>query len=292
MKKALKMIVIVVLCIALLLFILLTYMSKRPFVDKNYYKKVETGGEIETKYMQNGIYHVSYYEETAMDSKYPVVVFVNGSGAKVSKYSALLEHMASWGFIAIGTEEEYDWNGFAAEMCIRHLIKLNKAKTVNEKNNIFYGKIDLDRVGITGHSQGGVGVFNAITVQEHKDIYKAAVALSPTNKELAKNLEWDYDETKISTPVMLISGAGGGDDWVVTGEQLNNIYNSLNTSKVMMRRKDTAHGAVLYSVDGYVTAWFMWLLQKDVEAAKAFIGNNPEIMENNLYQDQHSNLTE
>lgn len=307
MKNIFKVIAIVILCIITLLFILFIYLSKRPFVEKGYNEKVETGGETEAEYIHDGAYEVSYYEEPALQGfekyeiyypaelengggKYPVVVFVNGSGAKVSKYRALLEHMASWGFIAIGTEEEYDWNGFASEMCIRHLAKLNTDKIVNDKDNIFCGKIDLDNVGIAGHSQGGVGVFNAITVQDHKNIYKAAVALSPTNKELAGNIEWRYDAAQITTPIMLISGAGGGDDWVVTGEQLDSIYSDIKADKIMARRKNTDHGAVLYSADGYVTAWFMWLLKGDEEAAKAFCGENAEIVNNRMYQDIRRDL--
>lgn len=301
------MIGIVFLCLIVLLVVLFTYLSNRPFVEKNYIEKVKTGGEIEKKYIGNGMYDISYYEERVLqgfkkyeiyyptelkskDNKYPVVVFVNGSGVKASKYSALFEHMASWGFIVMGTEETYGWNGFAAEMCMRHLLRLNENETINEKNNIFYGKIDFDNVGITGHSQGGVGVFNAITAQEHKDVYKAAVAISPTNKELAKNLEWAYDATKINTPILLLSGAGGGDDWVVTGEQLKSIYNDIPNRKFMMRRSDTEHGSMLYSADGYVTAWFMWHLQGDTEAAKVFDGSNAEIQENPLYQDIESHL--
>ena len=53
-----------------------------------------------------------------------------------------------------------------------------------------------------------------------------------------------------------------------------------------MRRKDTPHNEVLYRPDGYVTAWFMWQLQEDEEAADAFTGDNPEIAENPMYQDQ------
>ena len=56
--------------------------------------------------------------------------------------------------------------------------------------------------------------------------------------------------------------------------------------KAMARRKDTEHGYMLYSADGYVTAWFMWLLQGNEEAAKAFVGNDAELMINDLYQDQ------
>jgi hypothetical protein len=58
----------------------------------------------------------------------------------------------------------------------------------------------------------------------------------------------------------------------------------------MARRNTGDHGDMLYSGDGYVTAWFMYYLQGDEEAGKAFRGNNAEITENEFYQDQKSNL--
>ena len=46
-----------------------------------------------------------------------------------------------------------------------------------------------------------------------------------------------------------------------------------------------------FSADGYVTAWFMWLLQDDKEAAKAFTGDKPELLTNPLYQDRKTDLS-
>ena len=288
--------------ILLSLVTVITSLFSSQSVPFTYQLTTKTGGELEANYLKNGEYQTSYNEISSLQGFgkyiisypkelessnriYPVVVFVNGTGVKASKYRRLFEHMASWGFIAIGTEEEYDWNGFASEMCIRLLKELNSSETLNDKPCVFYQKVDLDNVGITGHSQGGVGVFNAVTKQENKDIYKAAVAISPTNKELAANLLWDYDASLIKTPIFLLSGEGGGDDWVVTGEQLSDIYNDIKTKKIMARKINTAHGEMLYSADGYVTAWFMWKLQGDEEAAKAFTGEHPEIISNSLYQD-------
>lgn len=42
-------------------------------------------------------------------------------------------------------------------------------------------------------------------------------------------------------------------------------------------------------MDGYVTAWFMWKLRGDEDAASAFIGNEPELQNNPLYQDFQKN---
>lgn len=307
MKKVLKIITIVVLVIVVVAVAGFRIIGKLPTPSADYWAKLETGGEIEAKYLKNGPYETSYYEEGALqvfekyeiwypsklkeeNKQYPVIVVNNGTGWKASRSKYIYDHYASWGFIVIGNEETYSWNAFGAEMAIRHLKQLNENQTIADNENIFYQKIDFENIGTIGHSQGGVGVFNAITNTEHCGIYKTAIALSPTNKELAEGISWPYDATKINIPIMLVSGGGGGDDWVVTLEGLNDIYHDIHSPKIMMRRKNTPHGETHYSEDGYVMAWFMWQLQGDGEAAKAFTGNDPEFMRNNQYQDQNMDL--
>ncbi|HDS1748529.1 MULTISPECIES: hypothetical protein [Pseudomonas] len=50
-------------------------------------------------------------------------------------------------------------------------------------------------------------------------------------------------------------------------------YQSLkgNGLSVMARRKQADHGEMLYKGDGYMTAWFRYLLTQDSEAARAFV---------------------
>jgi len=300
MKKVMKILGIIVLVIIVLVILLMTYLKSRGAVPKDYTEKVQTGGEVEKTYLAMGKYGVTYVEIpvlssfekyeiyypeelTTTDKKYPVVIFCNGTGVKASSYKPLLQHLASWGFIVIGTEEEYSWNGFSAEMSARLIKKLQENKTYGDKDNPFYNKIDLNSVGVTGHSQGGVGVFNAITENKNAGIYKCAVALSPTNQVLANGLEWDYDATKITIPTLLLSSTGSGDEnLVINKEGLESIYNDINATKVMARRMNADHGDMLYVSDGYVTAWFMYYLQNDKNAEKLF----QEIQKNTLYQDQ------
>ena len=300
MKKVMKILGLIVLVIVVLVILLMTYLKSRGAVPKDYTEKVQTGGEVEKTYLAMGKYGVTYVEIpvlssfekyeiyypeelTTTDKKYPVVIFCNGTGVKASSYKPLLQHLASWGFIVIGTEEEYSWNGFSAEMSARLIKKLQENKTYGDKDNPFYNKIDLNSVGVTGHSQGGVGVFNAITENKNAGIYKCAVALSPTNQVLANGLEWDYDATKITIPTLLLSSTGSGDEnLVINKEGLESIYNDINATKVMARRMNADHGDMLYVSDGYVTAWFMYYLQNDKNAEKLF----QEIQKNTLYQDQ------
>ena len=58
----------------------------------------------------------------------------------------------------------------------------------------------------------------------------------------------------------------------------------------MARKLDCEHGDMLYSADGYITAWFMWRLQGDEAAARAFVGDDAEIHGNELYRNQQTNL--
>ena len=69
------------------------------------------------------------------------------------------------------------------------------------------------------------------------------------------------------------------------------MYEKLNVPKAMARRSKAEHQDTASVADGYVTAWFMWQLQNDTEAAKAFIGEDPELLRNPLYQDQQINIS-
>ena len=292
----LKITGIVLLVVILLALFLIFKIMTAPMVPNNYTRTVETGGALEAAYLDMGSHKVKYIEAKADEvlkkyeiyypaeledgeGKYPLVLFVNGTGVYGSKYRALFRHLASWGFIVAGNEDPSTWTGASADRTLAYLLEEN-----GREDSPFYQRIDLENIGISGHSQGGVGVLNAITEQKNSGIYKAAVSLSPTNKEVAHALEWDYDASLVSIPLMLLSGAGGGDDWVVTGEQLADIYRDVPGGKVMASRKDTPHGQTLYAADGYVTAWFLWQLQGDQEAGRAFTGQSPELLENPLYQ--------
>ena len=300
-KKALKVIGIVIASMVLLIVLFFVYAALKPAVPGNYETTVQTGGDIEAKYLAHGSYEVKYTEQTAMqnykkyeiyypaeletsESKYPVIVVNNGTGVKGSKAKTMFQHFASWGFIAIGNEEEYSWNGFSADMSLQYLLR-----EADDSESIFYNKIDIDHIGAVGHSQGGVGAFNAVTDTKHRDMYKTVVAESPAHLDLAMGLEWDYDISELHIPFLMVAGTEKSDaELVCTLEGMHKLFDLAAEApfKVMARRTGAAHGDMLCNADGYVTAWFMWQLQGDEYAAQAFTGNAPEIMGNPLYQDQ------
>lgn len=297
--KTLKCIGIIFLVIAALIVLLLSWLSKQPFVPTKYTSSVETGGTIEAKYMAMGSYEVKCFETDAPEdwgkfivhypaelesnnNTYPVVVFVNGTGVYASKYPALFEHLASWGFIVIGNEDPSTCTGDSADATLTYLLEQNE-----NADSIFYQKVDTEHIGISGHSQGGVAVFNAVTEQPHGTLYNCAVSLSPTDLELADAIGLHYEPEKMKIPTLLLAAT---ENDVIIPDGVQRVYDMIDAEKVAALRENAAHGEMLYYADGYVTAWFMWQLKGDEDAAKAFAGDKPEIMNNPLYQDQQISI--
>lgn len=186
------------------------------------------------------------------------------------------------GFIVVGNEDDTSWSGLSSDMSLQYILDEN-----NNSNSVLYNKVDIDNVGIVGHSQGGVGVINAITNQSNKDVYKTAVALSPTSDIIASKINWPYDISKVDIPLLILAGDTGEfeTEMVIPLSHLVDVYNKVDSEKVMARRVGNDHSQMLYASDGYVTAWLLYQLQGDKEAAKVFIGDNPEIVNNKMYSD-------
>ena len=313
MKKILKVITViltVIVVLVLLFLLLLFWMAKQPAVAEDYYAEVTTAAPLEQAYTQKGGFAVSAWEQASGDETlgkftvwyptqmetddrtYPAVVMVNGTGVPASKYSAVFDHLASWGFIVIGNEDGNAWDGVSSGASLDMLLRLNE-----DKGSIFYGKIDTDSIGVAGHSQGGVGAINAVTVQENGGVYKAIYTASTTHVELARLLGWSYDVSQISIPYFMTAGtlqadAGNEKDaGIAPLSSLQENYSTISddTVKVLARRADADHGDMLAKADGYMTAWFLYWLQGDQEAGKAFFGEHAEILQNDNWQDVQKN---
>ena len=293
MKKVvltvLKIAGIVLLVLILLIAGFLFWLSRRPFVPNDYTETVETGGALEAKYLAMGPYEVkqvkaeapedwkefvAYYPAQLEDSgdQWPAVVFVNGTGVYAAKYPALFRHLASWGFIVLGNEDPGTFSGDSTDATLAWLLEQN-----GDPDSVFYQKVDTAHMGLSGHSQGGVGVFNAISEQPNGGLYTCAVSLSPTQEDLAAALNIPYDPSKTVIPTLVLAGTSND---VITSEGMEKLYGKLGGPKAMALRTDTDHGSMLYSGDGYVTAWLMYWLRGDEEAGKAFWGEAPELAGN------------
>lgn len=298
----------ILLLIASILAVILVIMVHNSFKispSSDDYSDIKTGGPIEARYLEMGEYNVAslkvntpneaskysiYFPEDIFhsDETFPVIIYSNGTLVKGTDFPLVMKRLSSWGFIVMATEEEFSHSGTASEMCLELILRLNDSKKIaGISSNPFYKKVDTDNIGITGHSQGGAAVFNAFNDFQYSSKIKAIFAASPVSMSLSHKLGWDYDPSIITVPTFLVSCLGRGDERIVVNEEeLLEIYNLLPDSifKVMARRVDADHGDMLNRADGYMTAWFRWILRDDKEAAKAFIGETPEILDNPLYK--------
>lgn len=277
-------------------------------VPNDYYKNIHTTKPLETKYTQMGSstvksldfsvegkrfknWSISYPTELENSSKqYPVVIFANGTEFPYTKYKPVIQHLASWGFIAVGNDDGTSWDGLSSSQTLELLLAEN-----NNPNSIFYKKINTSQIGISGHSQGGVAVVNAVNDHNNGNLYRSIFAASTTKHPLAVYLNWHYDMSKITIPYFAVAGVNPSDagDGITreTGiaplwsmqENLENLPK--DTPTVLARRVATDHGQMLYQGDGYMTAWFLYTLLNDGEAKQVFVGNNAEIKSNSNWQD-------
>lgn len=270
----------------------LAYCSVFPAVSRSYNSKTYLC-PVEQKYHENGPYQVTVHSiddihvfvpDTIHNAPLPTVVMVNGTGLKALHYRPVFKRLASWGFIVIGNDDSNAWNGRSA------IVSLEKALCQNSmENSPLYQRIDLDRIGVVGHSQGAMGAINAAT---EDDRFKVLYAASCPQKSLAKKLGWSYSMKTISIPTMLVAGTGWIDRHISPLESLLHLAEELpdTTPMLLGRLKGIEHRFVLHEGDAYMTAWLRCFLADDVDAAAALTNNNSEIFNNPRWQDVNTHI--
>lgn len=317
MKKFLKIIAIV---LAILVVVVIVFMVKshfdslKPYLDEDYYTSFSSEYTLEQKYSQTGSHEVL---QTSMDSddkamgkyriwypaelassnkKYPLIVVTNASNSAALNYEPYFKRLSSWGFIVAGNDDRQAGKGASTSITLDKMLSLSQ-----QADSIFYQKIDADNVGLVGYSQGGAGALRAATEFENSHVYKTIFTGSAAYAQLAKNMGWEYDAAKIKIPYFMVAGTGKTDDSGNYGEKdfagvaplfsLKENYDKISpyVLKVRARVKGAEHEDMLAQADGYMTAWMLWQLCGDAEAASVFQGETPELMTNARWQDIEKN---
>lgn len=254
-------------------------------------------GSIEQRYAQQGSYHVKieevnstsgkelfriYYPAFQGDESYPIISWGNGTGATPDRYDELLTHLASWGFIVIDSYSKTTGTGKEIVEAIDYLRNKNQ-----QANSMFYQKIQMENIGVSGHSQGSTGVINAHTNYKSGSLIKTVVSIAlPDLKHC--DPEDVYDTSRITVPFLIM---GGTRDFLISPVSTNQLalHNTNASTPVMMgMAKGAAHTAIEGNGGnhrGYLTAWMRYRLLDDQEAMKAFHGNSAEMMLNTYWVD-------
>jgi dienelactone hydrolase len=241
-----------------------------------------TGGataDIEAEYAVTGPHATTsttvtgyrIFHPRQMSGGHPIITWGNGTGAPTLTYTALLNHLASWGFVVIASDSTMTQSG--AEMIggIDYLIEQNATP-----GSAFYGKLDASKIGSTGHSQGGGGAIN--TASDPR--VKCSVPIAPSPGQIGQ----------VKGPTFLVAGAS---DTIVSASLVRSTSYALAKAPTLFGIA-AGMGHMNFAGDagmarGYITAWFMSYLQADPVAAKAFTGSC-EICTNPNWQVEKKNF--
>ena len=279
------------------------FWSKLQNVNEGYQNRFDYQGTLEKKYAYNGDYQVEMFTQEDSDErikllqvyypadlktlqkKWPLVLMANGTGIRASKYKAIFRHLASWGFIVVGNEDEWTWDGKSVSKSLDIMLKANA-----DPSSLFYQKVDTANIGLTGHSQGGMCVYTAASLFENSRLYKALCTQSGTATMLVDSLGADFLKD-IKAPMLLMGGCGDFDAKALCKlDELQKSYEGIGSEqRIMGRIKGTDHGDMLPRGDAYMTAWMRFWLYDDTLAARCFVGKDAEIHGNKGWQDVKQN---
>lgn len=262
-------------------------------------------GPIEQKYMADGPWATSYTATSvpcdrenklcdiwyptnlgANGFRHPIIAWANGSGQVPLVYQYWLRHLASWGFVVVGSRDTSSSKGETVIDAANYIITQG-----NTAGSLFYGKVDGSKVGAAGHSQGGCTVATLFTQQT--GLFSVYYSAHPAPTFLSYGLcgfrKRNFRNGQVGAIFYMQGEQDGG-----AGDTQNNYYEPTpsTATKAYGDLAQADHDDIMgnpgcvnsncttgvYGYLGYPTAWFMWKLQGASDGPAAFSSSNGEFM--------------
>ncbi|MBT2232065.1 S9 family peptidase [Nonomuraea sp. NEAU-A123] len=211
--------------------------------------------------------------------KHPIITWGNGTNAVPTQYPGLLNQLASWGFAVVASTDTTTGTGSEMIAAAQYLIDRN-----TDSSSVFYGKLDVTKVGAVGHSQGAGGAVNTATKSGGLIDTVIPIAL-PAPIWVSSGDKFYVDQ--LTCPVLFVSGAN--DTLISPNSALQTYYGQVPGAAAKAQLKGADHNTIQGTGGGflgYVTAWLMYQLQGDTYARGAFVGTAPELNTNANWQNQ------
>lgn len=194
--------------------------------NKNYMEVV-----YQTRTGDNGGAVLAYPKRLSETQKHGVVLWGPGGGTEPTAYEGLIKRLASHGFVVIATSESPDGTG-RGKPALDWLEKKN-----NTPGDPLYQKLDMTKVGASGHSMGGLqseqmlindsrvitavlnnsGAFNHAEATKISTSKSFAIVYGEGGME-RPNAEGDYNNPNVKAPGCLIKMTGGQGNECQNGE--------------------------------------------------------------------------
>lgn len=216
------------------------------------------------------------------DQKHAVVVWGPGGGTQPSAYEGMIRRLASHGFVVIALKES-PGNATQAIKALDWLDGLNK-----DSNSPLFGKLDMNTVGCSGHSMGGLESEQALIkdrrvltafLNNSGDWGGAGAMKVATDRTIAilygeggmerGNAENDYNNANVKAPACLIQMTGG---------------KGTECYEVSPGRRECGYGHGSGSWDGMAAtvAWMRWHLGGEEWRKADFVGTSGKYIDGNI----------
>ena len=216
------------------------------------------------------------------DQKHAIVVWGPGGGTKPSAYEGMIRRLASHGFVVVALKES-PGNATQAIKALDWLDGLNK-----DSNSPLFGKLDMNTVGCSGHSMGGLESEQALIkdrrvltafLNNSGDWGGAGAMKVATDRTIAilygeggmerGNAENDYNNANGKAPACLIQMTGG---------------KGTECYEVAPGRRECGYGHGSGSWDGMAAtvAWMRWHLGGEEWRKADFVGTSGKYIDGNI----------
>jgi hypothetical protein len=192
--------------------------------------------------------------------KYPVITWGNGTCGQTGGYASLLATLASHGFVIVASNSRFTDAG-NKEM----LRALDLAQSLNDDpNSLYYQRLDMDKVGAMGHSQGASATANAASDPRVKSIILYNGPRSGTKPFLAVSGDRDIGGVTAANLADAVAMSTQPAAWLFYHQVLETGGNVTGHLTLMEQPERMIEPTV---------AWWKYMLNDDAEAKKLFVGD-------------------
>lgn len=201
---------------------------------------------------------------------FPLVLLVHGNHDPLASseqgYVYLLDLLASHGFIAASVDENFLNGGSWGEMDARAVVllrHLQRWRTWNAAaNHPFFHKVDLNRIGLAGHSRGGEAItvawlFNTMLHDPNDPAHdfnfglQSLFAIAPVDGQIVSDINPHTGQSYTGVPVVLqnadyfvMHGTHDGDVWDFEGYRAFDRAQPVNVSGTATKSLLWVYGAI------------------------------------------------
>lgn len=207
-----------------------------------------------------GLYTV--FEPACMKAgeTYPVITWGNGTCGQVLGYAPLLAKLASHGYVVIAANSRFT-DGGNDEML--KALDFAKAENANPSSKL-YQKLDLEKVGAMGHSQGAAATLHAASDPRIKAVISWNGGTTPAAKPfLAVSGDRDIGDPTAADFAAAVNGATQPGAWLFYHQVLETGGNFTGHLTLMQQPERVADATI---------AWWDAMLKADAQAKKMFVG--------------------